>query len=590
MASSRGFLSFRYTDFENETSSRPDTLFGFGIASDGSVTLDTANLDRQGLFAVPQPLAGEDAFNTFISPLINRYGFLEAGLATGGGLVGGANTINDQDFFREGYEIVYDHLFGNRVLHELHFGYQWSKDEEDLSRTSNGWGLITVPGGRALTSDGIPIFYQARFEQQSLPGVVPGAINSQFETQSFEVHDTITLDNWTFNVGVLVSNDELFGEGLRENSGNVSGFELAPGNRYKMYEVDFGDMIQPRLGAVWSYNGRDTAYVNYARYHPAASSLPRAASWARNLRRSIRGYFAADGSLIAVDPVRSSSGKFFAAGLEPRSIDEYLIGSSRQLTPRLTAIARARYRRGAHFWEDTNNNARQRFDPPPGIPRELYIPELDDYRAEVGGSSYVIAELDGAFTKYYEMSLEAEWRQGVKTKVMGSYVWSHYYGNFDQDNTTTSNDNAIFIGSSFIADGAGRQLWNLREGNLRGDRRHQLKLYGYHRLPWNGTVGAYAIYQSGQPWEAWDVEVYRAFTGSSSDTSRFAEVAGARTTDSHAGVQQNQRAQVGRNHGDNIKHHPFRLVVAVANRFNDLESVGVVLSLLLGTGFDQFLT
>ena len=88
-------------------------------------------------------------------------------------------------------------------------------------------------------------------------------------------------------------------------------------------------------------------------------------------------------------------------------------------------------------------------------------------------------------------------------------------------------------GSSFIADGAGRQLWDNRYGNLRGDRRHQLKLYGFYNFNWNGTIGAYGVYQSGQPWETWNVEVYREYTSSSSDTSRYAEPAGSRTTDAH---------------------------------------------------------
>ena len=37
-------------------------------------------------------------------------------------------------------------------------------------------------------------------------------------------------------------------------------------------------MIQPRLSVVRSYNGADTIFASYARYNPAASSLPRAAS------------------------------------------------------------------------------------------------------------------------------------------------------------------------------------------------------------------------------------------------------------------------------------------------------------------------
>ena len=130
----------------------------------------------------------------------------------------------------------------------------------------------------------------------------------------------------------------------------------------------------------------------------------------------------------------------------------------------------------------------------------------------------MIAELDGAFTKYYEATLESEWR-GSKSFVRGSYTWSHYYGNFDQDNSSTGNDANIFIGSSNIGDGAGRQLWNNRYGDLRGDRRNLLKLYGYRTLPWNATAGVFAVAQSGQPWETWSYEPYIALTTSTSDTA-----------------------------------------------------------------------
>ena len=64
--------------------------------------------------------------------------------------------------------------------------------------------------------------------------------------------------------------------------------------------------------------------------------------------------------------------------------------------------------------------------------------------------------------------------------MRGSYTWSHYYGNFDQDSSGVTNDANVFIGSSNIADGAGRQLWNFRDGDLRGDRPHLFKVYGYY--------------------------------------------------------------------------------------------------------------
>src|SRR6185295_13633020 len=310
-------------------------------------------------------------------------------------------------------------------------------------------------------------------------GGVP-VIHSELVSHNIEVNDQIRLANWTFNAGVVASKDTFYGQGLRAVGGNLSGFALAPGHKYKMYDIDFGDMIQPRLGATWAYNGKDTIYANFARYNPAASSLPRAASWDRNLVRTIRVFFAADGSFIGSDPLGSSSGKFFDDGLDPRRVDEYLLGTSRQLSARWTGRAHARYRYANNFWEDTNNNARIAFNPPAGIPRELYVPNLAQVQSEIGGSSYVIAELDGAFSKYYEVSAETEWRS-TKAYFRGSYTWSHYYVNFDQDNTTTENDQAIFVGSSNIADGAGRQLWDKKYGNLRGDRSHQLKLYGSYQ-------------------------------------------------------------------------------------------------------------
>jgi hypothetical protein len=54
-------------------------------------------------------------------------------------------------------------------------------------------------------------------------------------------------------------------------------------------------------------------------------------------------------------------------------------------------------------------------------------------------------------------------------------------------------------------------------------------MYGYYELGWNAVVGAYAVYQSGQPWETWWGSVY----GFGSDTIRYAEPAGSRRSSSH---------------------------------------------------------
>lgn len=546
----RSVATFQYTDYALKTSALPDSLFDVTPSGAAGASLNTGALDQMGYFRVPSLLASattpaQTAFNAFVAPLVDRYGFVRDGARVGGGAVGGFFQVNDQDFYRKGGQLGYDFTLGQSISHDLHVGVQWSTDTEDLSRFSNGWGTITVPGGLSTCPtgsgcDGQSVFYQAQFQRNTAGTVGGQVITSEFESQSIEVNDTIRWNNWSFNVGVLVSNDTLYGQGLREDSSKISGYVSAPGNKYKMYEIGWEKQVQPRLGATWAYNGDDTLWASYAKYNPAASSLPRAASWDRNtLGLTTRAYFDATGKLIGSQQLAASSGKLFVDDLDPRYTDEYMIGTSQQITGQWSGRAYARYRYSTNFWEDTNNNARVAFEPPAGIPRELYIPDLAAKTAQIGsGSSYVIAELDGAFTKYYEATLESDYRVG-KAFVRGSYTWSHYYGNFDQDNTSTTYDFATFIGSSNIADAAGRQIWDNKYGDLHGDRRHLLKLYGYYQLPWNATVGSFALYQSGHAWEMWSYEPYSKLTTSTSDTNRYAEPAGSRRTPGHYQIDLN---------------------------------------------------
>jgi hypothetical protein len=529
----RSHATFKYTSFRLDTEGRPDNVAPVSASQVIGTRIDVTRLDQIGRFSVPLPIAGQTAFNDFIQPLIDRYGYVQNNARVGGGVVGFGQQFDDIDFFRDSIEAGYNITLGSNVTHDLHVGYQLYQDGEDLIRSSNGWGLITVPGGR-ISFQGTPIYYTAAFQQQGV-GAVP-TIHSEYHSQSIEVNDTIRWGNVTVNAGFLASNDSLYGQGLREDSATISGFRSAPGTKYEMLDIPFSQMFQPRVSATWAYNGSDTVFASYARYNPAASSLPRAASWDRNLAVTINAHFDANGVMFATTPIASSAGKLFVPDITPRSIDEIMLGTARQFNPSWTGRLYGRYRAGRHFWEDTNNNARLIYNPPPGIPRELYIPDIVQQLQEIGtgGSlgSFIIAELDEAYTDYYEISLESEWR-GRNAFVRGSYTWSRYTGNFDQDNSTLSNDDNVFIGSSFIADDAGRQLWNFRDGRLRGDRPHMLKVYGFHALPWNANVGAFAFAQSGHPWEMWSYEPYIALTTNTSDTSRFAEPAGSRRTDPH---------------------------------------------------------
>ena len=271
----KGLATFKYTRFANETQSTPDNRSSAVASSTIGSRLDIVNLQTQGLVSLPSPITGNTAFNAFLQPYIDKYGYVNAaGVRTGGSAFGVASQFNDQDFFRDNIQFAYNVTLGSAVTHEIHAGYQWYRDSEELIRSSNGWGDISLAGGRTSVN-GLPISFTARFQRQTA-GIT--SLVSDYESQSLEFNDMIRWQSWTFNVGLIASNDTLFGQGLREDKSTLSGYVSAPGNRYNMYELPFKKMLQPRLSVVKSVGGTDTIYASFARYNPAASSLPRAAS------------------------------------------------------------------------------------------------------------------------------------------------------------------------------------------------------------------------------------------------------------------------------------------------------------------------
>ncbi|HEU5163351.1 MAG TPA: carboxypeptidase regulatory-like domain-containing protein, partial [Thermoanaerobaculia bacterium] len=549
---SRSYATFKYNDYENLTSSVADTMVGGTSSTDIGAQLDINNLANMGYFTVPSIRTNSNAaYTQFAQPFIDKYGYLNtSGVRTGGGAVGGDPYAFDNiDFFRESFQAGYDFTMGDALQHDIHVGAQMYEDSEHLLRASNGWGQISIPHNlpncpaAATQCAGKQYHFLAEFLRVASGVGTDPSLDSSFESTNLEINDTMRWGNWSFNVGLMLSEDTLFGQGLREDSSTVSGYVYSPGTRYEMYKIDFMDQVQPRVGATWAYNGADTVYASYARYNPAVTSLPRAASWDRSLFNQLyRVYFDATGKAIGTEAVGGSTGKLFVPDMDPRYTDEFVAGTSRQMTGNWTARAYGRYRYSTNFWEDTNNHARRDFNPPPGVSRELYIPNASAQLAQIGtgvpSNIYVIAEMEGAFTKFWEATLESDVKMG-KASFNGTYTWSHYYGNFDQDNTTVVNDASSFVGSSNIGDSAGRQIWDNKYGDLRSDRRHLLKLYGYYSLPWNATVGSFALFQSGHAWESWNYEPYFAVSGSTNESNRYGEPAGSRRTDDHYQIDLN---------------------------------------------------
>ncbi|HEX8027952.1 MAG TPA: hypothetical protein VF491_05800, partial [Vicinamibacterales bacterium] len=433
------YATFKYTDYRNPGFGTADFIADTNVAFTPGTQLDLANLGSIGRLVVPTLTPNNAAQNAFVQPYIDRYGYIcpqnpsaqgltcVAGSRVGGGTVGYGQFARDDDsFFRKGGQLGYNITLGTgrAMTHDLHVGYQRYTDSEDRFQSSNGWGLITVPAGigtagtcpATACGTATPAFFVAQVSQQGARDVPE--IHSEFKSQNIEINDVVRWNNWSFNLGLLLSEDTLYGQGLAE-ADNVAGFVGSPGTKYEMYKWGFTDMIQPRLGATWAYNGSDTVFASYGRYSPAANSDARAASWDRNLVAQLNVYFNAQGQLIGIQPNASSSGKWWQDDVKHPYLDEFTVGTGQQLTPAWSTRVYGRYREGADFIEDTNNNARSLFNAPAGIPREDYISNLcnlsavancpaDTIRKAIGsGSTYVIANLDGAFTKYYEATMES---------------------------------------------------------------------------------------------------------------------------------------------------------------------------------------
>lgn len=571
---SSSFITGNFQHYGLNTEGRPDNVVTTPASIAIGSQLDTAHLDQLGLLTVPK-LGTNAAVNAFIQPIINQYGFPSNGVPTGGGTVGFNTTFDQDNFFRTSGQVAYNlTVSGWGMRHNVHAGFLRYIDSEDLTRSSNGLGAISVPAG-TVNLNGTPIFYQASFQQQGFGPVAP-VIHSEYHSNEIEANDEINWKNWTFNVGLLATHDTIWGQGLQNDSSALSGFVLATANtsagrKYEEYSIPFSKMLQPRLSATWAYNGKDTIYASYAVYNPAANSDARAASWDRNLEATINADYDATGKLFGIDPVKSSSGKLYVPNMTPVTHRELIVGTAKQFTSELSGRAYFRWNRGTHYWEDTNNTARVAFNPPatlPGtnvsIPQTPYIPSLAADEAQIGsGSSYVIAELDGAFTDYRAATVEADWKSPKGHFVNTTFTWSRYYGNFDQDASTTFNDQNIFIGSSNIGDGPGRQLWNNKLGLLHGDVPYAFKMWGAYMLPWQASAGALIVAQSGNAWEEWNYQIVSNLTSSISDVDKYAEPAGSRRAPSHAQLDLNYTQRIGF-----LKRYSGQVEADVFNIFN----------------------
>ncbi len=403
-----------------------------------------------------------------------------------GNLLTGANQFYSRvNYTRQEVKGTFSQFFDlGSTQHQLKIGGGYSFGEEDFFRLTNGWGQIS-----RITVAGAPV-YRARYYFTQPPQLGQGRTLSAF------IQDTVTINSrLTLNLGLLANQDmytqELAGSGgcpqANTPTGQPGGAAIFKnnGDRCDFIKFSFGDQIQPRVGV--NFNVRadkgDKLYANWGRYSnmdqisSARSLAPR-----RIFQREAR-FNATTGALISDLPRQSTSTKQIDPALKPTYNDEILAGYATPLNDTWSLDLFYIYRNTENFMEDLPS-------------------DLPDGRFAVGNfpcQQYSACRGIDAIRKYKAATVEVSRRLKDKWSLNASYTWSKFEGNFDLDYASV----ATFNTSSFIQDGPGTNIQEAgRQGPLRQDRPHVLKVFANYKPLDKLTLGTYVRVQSGTPWNA----------------------------------------------------------------------------------------
>ena len=377
-------------------------------------------LDEQNETVAITDLGFQPTFDVRNLPAMGQF-------TVGGVNVGAANLkLNRQNYSRDEVKAaVSQYLDLKGMSHQLKAGFGVEGTKEDLTRQSNGWGLVSiVQAGRQV---------QARYYPRQ-----PSQL-SKSRTYSLFFQDNVTIGpRLVINAGVLFNQDD-----FRQ--------ELDSTNTFLTFGM--GSQIQPRLGA--NYNLRkgagDKIYGNYGRYYNSDQKSSARSLAPNRLFTNDALFDSVTGALISDTQGANTTGKVLRQ-LDPTYTDEALFGYATPLAGGWSVDAFFLYRTSNDFIEDQ----------PTALP----------------ASTFVVDNLSNAFRKYRAFTVELSRPLRDKWSLTASYALTRLWGNFDLDYSTV----AVFNTSSILQDGPGVFVEDrFREGPLSQDRTHVLKIFGHVR-------------------------------------------------------------------------------------------------------------
>jgi hypothetical protein len=411
----RNYIEAKYLRLDEEGDAVARTDLGY------RPTFDLNNLRQMGYFV--DPVTGY------------RYG-------------GAPLLLNRQNYARNEIRVNSGTVFNlGKSSHDLRAGFMYEDTLEDLTRTANGWGTITlVEAGR-------------RWQGQYYPTQNPQLSKSR--TYSFFVQDNIQIGSrLVLNAGLLINRDE-----FAQQIGDT---------RNTFLTFDYGDQLQPRVGV--NYNIRkgkgDKVYANYGRYYGSDQKSSARAHAPLRLVQNTPFFDAFTGALISDTTSPNTTGRVILPGLQPTYTDEWLAGYATPL--------------GGNWGLDVFYLDRTAKD------------FIEDQPSVLPASTFVVDNLSNGRRDYRALTVELNRRMADRWSTTVSYAWSELKGNFDLDYSA----GAVFNTSSILQDGPGVFVEDdFRYGKLGEDRPHVLKVFGTYMITDAFSLGGYVRAQSGTPWE-----------------------------------------------------------------------------------------
>lgn len=401
-------------------------------------------LDEQGEAVARTALGYRPTFD--INDL-RRMGYW-ADPATGFRYGGAPLLLNRQNYARDEFRAnTGTYVAFGKTSHDVRAGFMFEATLEDLTRTANGWGILTlVEAGR-------------RWQGQYYPTQNPQLSKSR--TYSLFVQDNIQIGSrLVVNAGVLINKDE-----FAQQIGDT---------RNTFLTFDYGDQVQPRVGVNFqlSKTRGDKVYANYGRYYGSDQKSSARAHAPLRLVQNTPFFDAVTGELISDRTSPNTTGRVILPDLQPTYTDEVLAGYA-------TAL-------GGNWGLDVFYLDRTAKD------------FIEDQPSALPASRFVVGNLANARRDYRAFTVELTRRMADRWSATASYAWSRLEGNFDLDYAA----GAVFNTSSILQDGPGVFVEDdFRDGPLGEDRPHVLKLFGNYMVTDALSLGAYVRAQSGTPWE-----------------------------------------------------------------------------------------